>query len=141
MPDKVEFARRAYRVLRPGGRFVLCAWLSADRVSKWQTDFLMRPICVGGRIPNLATGQEYIDAVTKAGFQAAGSQDLTGQVKRTWSIAIRRFVERVFQDRRYRSFLFNRSIRNRIFALTVVQIWLAYQVGAMQYRIFRFDKK
>ncbi|MGA8477038.1 MAG: methyltransferase domain-containing protein [Chthoniobacterales bacterium] len=141
MPDKVEFARRAYRVLRPGGRFVLCAWLSADRVSKWQTDFLMRPICVGGRIPNLATGQEYIDAVTKAGFQAAGSQDLTGQVKRTWSIAIRRFVERVFQDRRYRSFLFNRSIRNRIFALTVVQIWLAYRVGAMQYRIFRFDKK
>ncbi len=141
MPDKVEFARRAYRVLRPGGRFVLCAWLSADRVSKWQTDFLMRPICVGGRIPNLATGQEYIDAVTKAGFQAAGSQDLTGQVKRTWSIAIRRFVERGFQDRRYRSFLFNRSIRNRIFAFTVVRIWLAYQVGAMQYRIFRFDKK
>jgi len=39
MPDKVEFARRAYRVLRPGGRFVLCAWLSAPRVSKWQTDF------------------------------------------------------------------------------------------------------
>jgi tocopherol O-methyltransferase len=141
MPDKVEFARRAHRVLRPGGRFVLCAWLSADRVSKWQTDFLMKPICNGGRIPNIATGQEYIDAITEAGFQSAGSQDLTGRVKRTWSIAIRRFVERIFHDRRYRSLLFDRSIKNRIFALTVVQIWLAYQVGALRYRIFRFDKK
>jgi tocopherol O-methyltransferase len=141
MSDKVEFARRAYRVLRPGGRFVLCAWLAADRVSRWQAEFLMKPICVGGRIPNLATSQEYIDASTEAGFRAAGSQDLTGQVKRTWSIAIRRFVERLFQDRRYRSFLFDRSIRNRIFAFTVVRIWLAYQIGAMRYRIFRFDKE
>jgi tocopherol O-methyltransferase len=140
MPDKVEFARRAYRVLRPGGRFVLCAWLSADHVPKWQAELLMKPICAGGRIPNLATAQEYIDAVTKAGFRVVGSQDLTDRVKRTWSIAIRRFVERLLQDRRYRSFLFDRSIRNRIFAFTVVQIWLAYQIGAMRYRIFRFDK-
>jgi tocopherol O-methyltransferase len=141
MPDKVEFARRAYRVLRPGGRFVLCAWLSADRVSKWQAEFLMKQICVEGRIPNLATAQEYIDAVTLAGFRAAGSQDLTDRVKRTWSIVIRRIVERLFCDRRYRSFLFDRSIRNRIFAFTAVRIWLAYQIGTMRYRIFRFDKE
>jgi tocopherol O-methyltransferase len=141
MADKVEFARRAYRVLRPGGRFVLCAWLSADHISKWQAEFLMKPICAEGRIPNLATAREYTDAVTEAGFRATGSQDLTDRVKRTWSIAIRRFVERLFQDRRYRSFLFDPSIRNRIFALTVMRIWLAYQIGAMRYRMFRFDKE
>ena len=141
MPDKVEFAKRAYRVLRPGGRFVLCAWLSADRVSKWQEQFLMKPICAGGRIPNLATAQEYIDAVTEAGFRAAGSHDLTDRVRRTWSIAIRRFVQRLFQERRYRYFLFDRTIRNRVFAFTVVRIWLAYQIGTIRYRIFRFDKK
>jgi tocopherol O-methyltransferase len=140
MPDKLEFAKRAYHVLRPGGRFVLCAWLSADHVSKWQTELLMKPICAGGRIPNLATAQEYIDAVTEAGFRATGSEDLTDRVKRTWSIAIRRLIERIFQDSRYRSFLFDRSIRNRIFAFTVLRIWLAYQIGAMRYRIFRFDK-
>jgi tocopherol O-methyltransferase len=140
MPDKVEFARRAFRVLRPGGRFLLCAWLSADRVSKWQTDFLMKPICSEGRIPNLATAQEYIDAATEAGFRAADSQDLTDRVKRTWWIAIRRFVGRMFHDRRYRGFFFDGKLRNRIFALAVVRIWLAYQVGAMRYRIFRFDK-
>jgi tocopherol O-methyltransferase len=140
MPDKVEFARRAYRVLRPGGRFVLCAWLSADRVSKWQADTLMNPICMEGRIPNLATAQEYIAAISEAGFRATDSQDLTGQVKRTWSIVIRRFAERILQDKRYRSFLFDRRIRNRIFAFTAVRIWLAYQMGAMRYRIFRFDK-
>jgi tocopherol O-methyltransferase len=140
MADKLEFARRAYRVLRPGGRFVLCAWLSADRVSKWQAEFIMEPICSGGRIPNLATAQEYIDAIREAGFRAAGSQDLTDRVKRTWAITIRRLVGRLFQDRHYRSFLFDRSIRNRIFAFTVARIWLAYEIGAMRYHIFRFDK-
>jgi tocopherol O-methyltransferase len=140
MPDKVEFARRAFHALRPGGRFVLCAWLAADRVPGWQADFLMKPICSEGRIPNLATAQEYIDAANEAGFGMADSEDLTDRVKRTWSVALRRFAGRFFQDKRYRSFLFDRSLTNRIFALTVLRIWLAYQVGAMRYRIFRFDK-
>jgi tocopherol O-methyltransferase len=141
MPDKVEFARRAFRVLRPGGRFVLCAWLSADRVSQWQADFLMKPICSEGRIPNLATAQEYSDAATEAGFRATESLDLTDRVKRTWWIAIRRLAGRIFRDRRYCAFLFDGSRRNRIFGITLVRIWLAYQVGALRYRIFRFDKK
>ncbi|MFZ3376142.1 MAG: hypothetical protein WA183_11370, partial [Chthoniobacterales bacterium] len=97
-------------------------------------------ICSEGRIPNLATAQEYIDAGTEAGFRAADSQDLTDQVKRTWSIAIRRFLGRVLQDKRYRGFLFDRSLNNRIFALAVVRIWLAYHVGAMRYGIFSFNK-
>jgi tocopherol O-methyltransferase len=140
MPDKVEFARRAFRVLRSGGRFVLCAWLSAERVSQWQADFLMKPICSEGRVPNLATAKEYIDAAMEAGFHPTDSQDLTDRVKRTWSIAIQRFVGRLFQDKRYRACLFDRRFRNRDFALAVVRIWLAYQIGAMRYHIFRFDK-
>ena len=140
MPDKVEFARRAFRVLRPGGRFVLCAWLSADRVPQWQADFLMKPICSEGRIPNLATAKEYIDAATEAGFRSTDWQDLTDRVKRTWGIAIRRFVGRFLQNKRYRTFLFDPSLKNRVFALAVVRIWLAYQIGAMRYCIFRFDK-
>jgi tocopherol O-methyltransferase len=100
----------------------------------------MNPICIEGRIPNLATAQEYIAAISQAGFRTVYAQDLTRQVKRTWSIVIRRFAKRIFQDKRYRSFLFDRRIRNRIFALTAVRIWLAYQMGAMRYQIFRFDK-
>ena len=140
MPDKVEFARRAFRVLRSGGRFVLCAWLSADQVPQWQADFLMKPICAEGRIPNLATAQEYIDAATQAGFCAADSQDLTDRVKQTWWVAVKRLFPRILRDKRYRAFLFDGSRRNRIFGITLVRIWLAYQTGAMRYRIFRFDK-
>jgi tocopherol O-methyltransferase len=140
MPDKLEFSRRAFRVLRPGGRFVVCAWVSADRVSRWQADLLMKPICSEGRIPNLATAQEYIDAATGAGFQAVDSRELTDRVKRTWWIAIKRLFPRVFWDRRYLAFLFDGSRRNRIFAITLLRILLAYQVGALRYHIFRFDK-
>jgi cyclopropane fatty-acyl-phospholipid synthase-like methyltransferase len=140
MPDKVEFARRAFRVLMPGGRFIICAWVSADRVSSWQADLLMKPICSEGRIPNLATAQEYIGAVTEAGFRVTDSEDLTNRVKRTWWIAMQRLFPRVLSDKRYLAFLFDRSRRNRIFAITMLRIWVAYQVGALRYQIFRFDK-
>jgi tocopherol O-methyltransferase len=140
MPDKVEFARRAFRVLKPGSRFIVCAWVSAERVSSWQADFLMKPICSEGRIPNLATVQEYIDAALEAGFLMTDSEDLTKRVKRTWWIAIRRLFPRVFWDKRYLAFLFDHSRRNRIFAITMMRIWAAYQVGALRYQVFRFDK-
>jgi tocopherol O-methyltransferase len=140
MPDKVEFSRRAFRVLRPDGRFIVCAWVSADRVSSWQANLLMKPICSEGRIPNLASAREYIDAATEAGFQVTDSEDLTDRVKRTWLVAIQRLFPRVFMDKRYLAFLFDCSRRNRIFAITMVRIWLAYQVGALRYQVFRFDK-
>src|SRR5258708_34890604 len=97
----------------------------------------MNPICTEGRIPNLATAPEYIAAISEAGFRAADSQDLTSQVKRTWSIVIRRFAERMLQQKRYRSFLFDRKIRNRIFAFTAGLILLRYQVTVMRVRTLR----
>jgi tocopherol O-methyltransferase len=40
----------------------------------------------------------------------------------------------------YARFLFNRHARNRIFALTIFRIWLAYRCGAMRYGIFAFQR-
>ncbi|MBV8214411.1 MAG: hypothetical protein JOZ08_14450 [Verrucomicrobia bacterium] len=67
--------------------------------------------------------------------------DCTRAVRRTWGIILRRMIGRLLTDSRYRAFLLDRRRRNRIFALTVVRLWLAYWVGAMRYGIVTVERK
>src|SRR5262249_26996349 len=140
MPDKVEFFSRALRLLRSGGRMVVCSWLTADTPSRLQKDWLLRPICDEGRIPHLLTAAELVNAAERAGLTPIDQMDLTHQVSRTWSVVIERFVKRLARDPRYWSFLFDGGHQNRIFAATIIRIWLAYRTQAMRYGIFTFAK-
>jgi tocopherol O-methyltransferase len=135
MPDRDEFFRRAYNVLEASGRFVVCAWLSSEAPSSLEIAWLLRPICHEGRLPHLPTLNELIASARAAGFELVNSQDCTHAVRRTWGIILRRMICRLLTVGRYRAFLLDRRRRNRIFALTVVRLWLAYWVGAMRYGI------
>ena len=141
MPDRDDFFRRAYKVLKTGGRFVVCAWLSGDAPSSMEIARLLRPICNEGRLPHLPTLNEFVTSAKAAGFEVVNSQDCTQAVRRTWIIVFRRMIRSLLTDSRYRAFLRDRRRRNRIFALTVVRLWLAYQVGAMRYGIVTFERK
>jgi tocopherol O-methyltransferase len=44
MSDKREFFLRAVRVLKPGGRLVVCSWLAADCPAIWQISWLLKPV-------------------------------------------------------------------------------------------------
>ena len=140
IPDKREFFFRAVRVLRPGGRLVVCSWLAAERPACWQKKWLLRPICNEGRLPHLVTSGELVALAKESGLAAASWKDISAQVAPTWSIVILRFLKRLASDREYRSFLFDPGRRNRVFAATIVRIWLAYRTGAMRYGIFEFQK-
>jgi tocopherol O-methyltransferase len=59
--------------------------------------------------------------------------DISDQVRRTWSICLRRVVGKVATDGRYRRFLMERSAENRIFALTLGRLLLAYRTRSMRY--------
>ena len=50
-----RFSPKPRRVLRPGGRLVICAWLAADAPRRWQERWLLEPICREGRMPQLGT--------------------------------------------------------------------------------------
>lgn len=140
MPDREEFCRRAYHVLQPGGRFVVCAWLSREAPSPLEAAWLLRPICQEGRIPQLPTMNELIAAGKAAGFALVNSQDCTRAVSRTWGVILRRMIGRLLSDARYRAFLADSRRRNRIFALTVIRLWLAYKTGTMRYGIVTLEK-
>lgn len=141
MPDLGEFFRQAARVLRPGGKLVVCAWLSSEHLTQTAVRWLLEPICRDGRMPHLSTANEYETLARRAGFQAEQSEDVTRQVQQTWPAIVRRLIVKFATAPQYLRFLFKPHAKNRIFALTILRIWIAYRVGAMRYGIFTFVKR
>ena len=140
MPDKPMFFAQACRVLRRGGRLVICAWLAAEHPSATAERWLLEPICREGRMPHLGSVSDYETLARNAGFTLEQFEDLTRRVERTWPAIIRRLLAKFAMEPRYLRFLFSRHARNRVFAVTILRIWLAYRLNAMRYGIFTFVK-
>jgi len=141
MPDIREFFRQAARVLRPGGRLVVTAWLAHPRASTVQRKWLLEPICREGRMAVMGSFDDYRGWFEEAGFEVESVENMSEQVHRTWPECSKRFVAKLLRDPRYIRFLFNRHSSNRVFALTIFRIWFAYRSGAMQYGIFSGVKR
>jgi tocopherol O-methyltransferase len=141
MADKAEFFAQAHRVLRPAGRLVICAWLAAEQPSARAQKWLLEPICREGRMPHVGSASEYQALGEGAGFAMKKFDDVTRQVARTWPAIVRRLAVKLATNPRYLQFLFSRHARNRVFALTILRIWIAYRVGAMRYGIFTFVQR
>lgn len=137
--DKAGFARMARRAVRPGGRVVVATWLTAENVSPWAQRHLLDAICREGRLPALATAQAVRAAFSGAGFKLVSEDDLSGQVRRTWSVILRRLAWRLLTRRDYRKFLLNGQAQDRVFALTAARIRLAYRTGFFRYGFFVWE--
>lgn len=136
MPDKQKFFAEACRLLRPGGRCVVAAWLTRDRPTAMESRFLLDPICREGRLPSMGSAAEYVELMSAAGFHDVKSSDITRHVTKTWSVCARRVASRFIRDAAFRRILFDGQFANRIFALTVFRIWLAYRTGSMRFGLF-----
>ena len=126
----------AWRVLRPGGRLVVCAWLAQPEATASEVRFLLEPICREGRLAGMGTAAEYKKLMQAVGFQVEQVQDVSAQVRRTWSVAIRRLLVALGSNAQTWRYLLDAHRGERIFALTVARLWLAYRVGALRYGIF-----
>lgn len=140
MADKLGLFREVARTLKPGGRFVVCAWLAEDAPKAWEVRHLLEPICREGRLPGMGTRGEYESWAAAAGLRSVGYEDVSRQVRRTWSIVSRRVAARVVTTSRYRRLLLSPATRNRQFALSLPRLILAYRTGAIRYGIFAFEK-
>jgi tocopherol O-methyltransferase len=137
MEDKARAFAEAHRVLKPGGRFAICAWIAAEDAKPWQRRNLLEPICREGRLPGMGTETDYRELLTAAGFEVEAVTDITREVRGTWGICLRGAVKKFFRDAATRSFMFSAASRNRVFLLTMARIWMAYRTGAMRYLVFR----
>ena len=129
-----------HRVLKPGGRLVICAWLACEDPRGWERRYLLEPICREGRLPGLGSEGEYRRWLADGGFQLDRFDDLSRKVSRTWEWCMWRFVAGLIYKRAYWRVLRSAGRGNRIFAMTLPRIWLAYGIGAMRYGIFTARK-
>lgn len=134
--DKPRFFAEAHRVLDVDGRLVVCAWIAKENPKPFEIRFLLEPICREGRLPGMGTVTEYCDMMYTAGFKSVSHQNISQQVKKTWPICIGRFLKACCSDSEIRGMLFDRNKVDREFAKTVFRIWLAYEMGSMQYHVF-----
>lgn len=138
MVDKPEFFAEAHRVLLPGGRLVICAWLAGTGAGGWKVRHLLEPICREGRLPSMGTREEYEAMARAAGFAVDGYEDVSRRVERTWMICAGRLLKVLLVDRQTRRLALR--ARNRVFVLSIPRLILAYRTGAMRYGIFTLSK-
>ncbi|OUM45628.1 SAM-dependent methyltransferase [Arthrobacter agilis] len=138
MVDKPKFFAEAHRVLSPGGRFVVCAWLAETDASGWKVRHLLEPICREGRLPSMGTREEYEAMALAAGFEIVGYEDVSRRVTRTWTICARRLMQALLVDHEIRRLAL--GSRNRISVLIFPRLILAYRTGAMRYGILTLSK-
>jgi len=128
--------REIARVLLPGGRLVVCAWLAADDPGDWARRWLLEPICREGRLCQLLKESEVSDLLSSSGFVVERIEDLSAKVARTWTICLRRLLYAFVKRADYWRFMFDRNRSERMFVVTMLRIRLAYARGAMRYGVF-----
>ncbi len=140
MGDKQRFFDEAFRTLKPDGLFAVCAWLARDAPRPWQVRHLLEPICREGRLPGMGDEADYRQFAERAGFRLLQVEDLSDRVSRTWWVCIQRVLGKLATEPRYVRFLFDRTATNRIFAITLLRIMIAYRTRSMRYCLFVWQR-
>ena len=140
MADKGAFFRQGAAALKPGGRLVVCSWLARENASALGKRLLLEPICREGRMPSLGTESEYIELARQAGLKCEGTRDISRSVAKTWRSVALTYAGKLLTQPRYIRFLLNKHAKNRVFALTILRLLVAFPLGTIRYGVFNFVK-
>lgn len=136
MVDKEKFFQEVYRLLKPGGRFVTCAWLAKNEPKPWEVKHLLEPICREGRLPSMGSENDYRKMMEEVGLNNIEFSDISSQVKKTWAICARRTSKAFLFDKKTRRYILDANSSDRVFAKTLFKIWTAYNTKSMRYGLF-----
>jgi tocopherol O-methyltransferase len=141
MTDLPRFFSEACRVLKPGGRLVCCAWMSCEQPGALARHFLIDATTREAHLAGIRPASEFQAATEGAGFSRFQFADLAKKVKRTWPLCAWRTIKGLATKPHYRKFIFSSKNPNRVFALTLFRIWIAYELGVQRYGVFSAEKR
>src|SRR5262249_34166206 len=82
--DKAGLLTACARLLTPGGRLALCAWLAADSRTPEHAQ-LIAEVCRGMLCPSLSSLTDYTRWMEEGGLHAIEVEEVTVRVERTWA--------------------------------------------------------
>lgn len=138
--DKQRYFSEIARVLRPGRKAAIFAWLAHPAPRHWEVRRLLEPICTEGRLLGMGSADEYEKMIRRTGMTLVRYQELSRNVRKTWWVCTRRLLVRLCTSPKYFQGLFDSSHENRVFARTLFRILAAYHTGAMQYGLLVVKK-
>jgi tocopherol O-methyltransferase len=131
--DKAGLLASCARLLRPGGRLALCAWLASEHQPAEHAQ-LIAEVC-HGMLCSLASLGDYTRWMQAGGLHAVEAEDITEHVAQTW-VHCTAIVERP----EIKALLQLMDRRTRDFVHAFAAIYRAYAVGAMSYGLFTATK-
>ncbi|MEX2578075.1 MAG: methyltransferase domain-containing protein [Verrucomicrobiales bacterium] len=131
--DKAAFFREIARVLKPGGRVGMTAWLARERPRPWEVRHLLEPICREGRLAGLVDLSELREFAESAGLVVDDLRDIGPRVGKTWRVIVKRLAVKLATRPDYRAYLRDERNGDRVFALTVLRLAAAYLTRSMGY--------
>jgi tocopherol O-methyltransferase len=82
---------------------------------------------------------DYERLASDAGFRLTDYQDISRDVRRTWSICLARLAKSMISDRSIRRLALSHATQSRDFMLSLPRLILALRTGAMRYGIFQWE--
>jgi tocopherol O-methyltransferase len=139
--DKAAFFREAARVVKPGGNLGMAVWLASEKAGPLAIRHLLEPMCREGRLASLVTASELKTFAESEGFSVEEFSEVGRQVKKTWLVISFRVAGKIVTQKKYRRFLWENLKSDRIFALTVLRVIIAYEIGALQYGLIKLTRR
>lgn len=84
LPDKRSALERISAALRPGGRFLLVSWCSADGLRSTQRELVLEPFMRYWAVPGLETPKSYRAHFAHSGLRLLEEIDLNAWCRRNW---------------------------------------------------------
>lgn len=141
IPDRERCFYEIARVLKPGGRTAVCGWLASAHAGPAARSLFLRPIASESRMQPLGTESDYRRLFRDANLTITAFEDLSNRVRKTWPRLAAQFLFTLVKQPGISQYLVNRHRRNRVFALTVLRIWMAFTTGSMRYGSFTAAKQ